>query len=298
MELSEKQLAYLKSLDSKKKKRKFLLDCLIENVESPRIEMRFSYEQKPFFLDEVVNSKKKCALCSIYDTIEGSNKCESCHSFVKHSIENDPFFQKFSNPKPNYSPEEIELVKHNINQREVTEQGSELLKFDILEDEFWKTQKENERLKKKINQQNVILDEFDIQEDKDIKSHEYSNSIINFGKLIVKCVNMKSDPTNILNQFLLSVNKYYYYKTKNTIDFIDELFPQLKNNENAKYKQKSSDNFFKEIDDKWTCLKSDLKKVVSDFETKHNGLKVLIDIDKIGCLVEEKLFDEFNQSAK
>ena len=162
--IAKEQIAYLKSLDSKKKKRKFLLDCFIENVESPRIEIHFSYVQKPFFLDEVTDKK------------------------------------------PNYSPEEIELVKHNINQREVTEQGSELLKFDKLE----------------------------IQEDKDIKSHEYCNNIINFSNLIVKCVNMQSDPTNILNQFLLSVNKYYYYKTKNTIDFIDELFPQLKNNEIAK----------------------------------------------------------------
>ena len=103
MELSKEQLAYLKSLDSKKKKRKFLLDCLIENVESPRIEIHFSYVQKPFFLDEVTDKK------------------------------------------PNYSTEEIELVKHNINQREVTEQGSELLKFDMLEEnkkEFYLSKKQ------------------------------------------------------------------------------------------------------------------------------------------------------------
>ena len=195
MELSKEQLQYLKSLDSKKKKRKFLLDCLIENVEISEskglfgiknIEFHFQYEDK-------------------------------------------------ENRKSNYSTEEIELVKHNINQREVTEQGSELLKFDKLEeDSFWVTQKENERLKEKINQQNLILDEFEVQKDTDIKSYEYCNNIINFSNLIVKCVNMQSDPTNILNQFLLSVNKYYYYKTKNTIDFIDELFPQLKNNETVK----------------------------------------------------------------
>lgn len=195
IKLNLEQITYLKSLDSKKKKRKFLLDCLIENVEIGE--------------SDALLGIKKIALNFKY--------------------------QDEQNRKSNYSPEEIELVKHNINQREVTEQGSELLKFDILEEEeFCKTQKEIERLKKKINQQNVILDQFDIQEDKDIKSHEYSNSIINFSNLIVKCVNMQSDPTNILNQFLLSVNKYYYYKTKNTIDFIDELFPQLKNNEIAK----------------------------------------------------------------
>jgi len=180
MELSKEQIAYLKSLDSKKKKRKFLLDCFIENV-------------------EISESEKieRCEVCQMFPKIEGSNKCESCHSCVKHFIETSPEFAKYRE-KPKYSPE--------INQREISEQGSELLKFDKLE----------------------------IQEDKDIKSHEYCNNIINFSNLIVKCVNMQSDPTNILNQFLLSVNKYYYYKTKNTIIFIDELFPQLKNNEIAK----------------------------------------------------------------
>ena len=94
MEITKKQLAYLKSLDSKKKKRKFLLDCLIENVE----------------ISEEVKTTKVSYL----------------------PINEFPFFKvEFSNPKPNYSPEEIELVKHNINQREVTEQGSELLKFDV-----------------------------------------------------------------------------------------------------------------------------------------------------------------------
>jgi len=206
IKLNPEQLAYLKSLDSKKKKRKFLLDCLIENIEISKIEMHFSYAQKP--IDES-EKNEKCVLCQIFPREENSIKCESCSCAIKHVIQNDPFFQKFIT-KPNYSTEEIELAKHNINQREVAEQGSELLKFDKLKDEF------------------------DIQEDKDIKSHEYCNTIINFSNLIVKCVNMQSDPTNILNQFLLSVNKYYYYKTKNTIDFIDKLFPQLKNNQSAK----------------------------------------------------------------
>lgn len=270
MEITKKQIAYLKSLDSKKKKRKFLLDCLIENVEIGESDYSF----------DLINIKTG------WNVLEDTKPNSERANIIPTS-------------KPNYSPEEIELAKHNIHQREISEQGSELLKFDKLEeDSFWVTQKENERLKEKINQQNLILDEFEVQKDTDIKSYEYCNNIINFSNLIVKCVNMQSDPTNILNQFLLSVNKYYYYKTKNTIDFIDELFPQLKNNEISNPKEKSSNDFFKEIDDKWTCLKSDLKKVVSDFETKHNGLKVLIDIDKLGCLVEEKLFDEYNENAK
>ena len=108
------------------------------------------------------------------------------------------------NSKPNYSPEEIDLVKHNINQREVSEKDSELLKFDKLEE--------------------------------DTKSYEYCNNIINFSNLIIKCVNMESDPTNILMKFLLNLNKYSECKTRKTIPFIDELFPINldKNNETAK----------------------------------------------------------------
>lgn len=131
MELSKEQIAYLKSLDSKKKKRKFLLDCLIENIEISKIEMHFSYAQKP--IDES-EKNEKCVLCQIFPREENSIKCESCSCAIKHVIQNDPFFQKFIT-KPNYSTEEIELAKHNINQREVAEQGSELLKFDKLEDE-------------------------------------------------------------------------------------------------------------------------------------------------------------------
>lgn len=97
IKILEEQIAYLKSLDSKKKKRKFLLDCFIEDVE----------------ISEEIKTTKVSYL----------------------PINEFPFFKvEFSNPKPNYSPEEIELVKHNINQREVTEQGSELLKFDMLEE--------------------------------------------------------------------------------------------------------------------------------------------------------------------
>lgn len=108
IELTKSQISYLKSLDSKKKKRKFLLDCFIENVEIGESE---KIKVKPIiFKDGVFETNDK-------EAIDFLNKC----GFIKSD-------------KPNYSPEEIELVKHNINQREVTEQGSELLKFDMLEE--------------------------------------------------------------------------------------------------------------------------------------------------------------------
>jgi hypothetical protein len=77
IELTKSQISYLKSLDSKKKKRKFLLDCLIENI---------------------------CV-------------------------------EETQSIKPSYYPDKIELITHNIEQRKLSEQGSELLKFDMLEKE-------------------------------------------------------------------------------------------------------------------------------------------------------------------
>ena len=78
IELTKSQISYLKSLDSKKKKRKFLLDCLVENI---------------------------CV-------------------------------EETQSTKPNYSQEEIDLVAHYIEQRKLSEQGSELLKFDMFEKEL------------------------------------------------------------------------------------------------------------------------------------------------------------------
>jgi len=142
IKLNLEQLQYLKSLDSKKKKRKFLLDCLIEDVElfnefNELLTNQFQFDGKWVKFQKPISESEKierCEVCEMFSKIEGSNKCESCHSCVKHFIETSPEFAKYRE-KPNYSTEEIELVKHNINQREVTEQGSELLKFDMLKNE-------------------------------------------------------------------------------------------------------------------------------------------------------------------
>jgi hypothetical protein len=214
IELTKEQIAYLKSLDSKKKKRKFLLDCLIENVEIDNSEITKTIPTGNVIEDSInfgvdsINMISKAFKVAFkareikesQELIEKSNEvaklptdfcveitdenrllleriwCEinkktqvlflgkyiisnsllthfySCKShknlpivttdeFLKYigreDLISDIEFDKNGNwrfKKPNHSPEEIELVKHNINQREVTDQGSELLKFDMLED--------------------------------------------------------------------------------------------------------------------------------------------------------------------
>lgn len=52
IEITKKQLAYLKSLDSKKKKRKFLLDCLVEEIEVKNPKAKAFLEHVEDFLKE------------------------------------------------------------------------------------------------------------------------------------------------------------------------------------------------------------------------------------------------------
>jgi hypothetical protein len=242
IKLNPEQLAYLKSLDSKKKKRKFLLDCFVENIEV-EIESKELIEksnEEPQLLDAVcvkINSSNRDILQKVYNEYfsnyfrEKSDSVLNCEYLISNTpktnfiqtddlkvyvkggepkiVTTDEFlkyigredliekesksdYQKriiqeaikkgfckgveFKSVEPNcfnesiitfgnindtfefdgldmynskgwilkngiwaeiikspkYSPEEIELVKHNINQREVSEQGSELLKFDML----------------------------------------------------------------------------------------------------------------------------------------------------------------------
>lgn len=141
MELPKEQLVYLKSLDSKKKKRKFLLDCFIENIElfnefNELLTNQFQFDgkwvkvQKPEIGIKPLWLHNELRLKEINDAIDryvsNSQEIPSEWMFEKRLLES-------TIKKTNYSTEEIELVKHNINQREVTEQGSELLKFDMLE---------------------------------------------------------------------------------------------------------------------------------------------------------------------
>jgi len=171
IELSKEQLQYLKSLDSKKKKRKFLLDCFIKEIEA---------EPKSFseLIDELLSTdvilkinrqamgdfggieKTEDVLGNKYyfkpwdllkDPDNFKSECEyqigvlykgKFYKTIQEAIESQKEQQQLSDScvkisglpitKPNYSQEEIDLVTHNIEQRKLSEQGSELLKFDML----------------------------------------------------------------------------------------------------------------------------------------------------------------------
>lgn len=219
IKLNPEQLAYLKSLDSKKKKRKFLLDCLVECIEvgieveeliaksnEPQPPMEFCVEvtdENKSVLDKLWNQFWKTfevglckgylhsnSLCAFLDLSLSSRDFPivTTDEFLKYIGREDLIerksvkiselpskqfeFEKVEFNTKNYNPEEIELSKHNIEQREVSEQGSELLKFDMLKDDkdiFMEIYNLGKKDEKEINKtapnykkrrENYLLDKF------------------------------------------------------------------------------------------------------------------------------------------
>ena len=151
MKITKKQLQYLKSLDSKKNKRKFLLDCLIENVKYKSevqeiIEKSNKISKFPTDFCVEITENNKAVLQMIWngfhqmDAVLNSKYLisNSLHTYCLASnarickgkkmpiITSEEFLNYIGkedlvyliSKEPNYSPEEIELVKHNINQME------------------------------------------------------------------------------------------------------------------------------------------------------------------------------------
>jgi hypothetical protein len=194
--LTEEQVAYLNSLDSKKKKRKFMLDCLVEKFSEPSLG-----ESK-----KIVT--KKMPTYWLY-------KGEKFNS-LEEALESDVF--KIDLPTVTY---EETKEKFNINQREVSEQALNLC-----------TPTGNAFIDAINSKRAVELLKFDKLED--MNEDLYRLNLIDFNEEIIKFIIAEKDPTPLLNNYLLFIQKFYYSKTNEKIDFINELFPQLKNNEIAK----------------------------------------------------------------
>lgn len=128
--LNDEQLAYLKSLESPKKRRKFMLDCLVENA------LGESELLKQF--EEVINSplnkpmNQTCTAPETLKNIETFNEEEflketdslkttdsegNVYYFKKWKYLEDPIKTNES-AKHNYTPEEIEIAKSLNSERE------------------------------------------------------------------------------------------------------------------------------------------------------------------------------------
>jgi hypothetical protein len=159
LEINEEAIAYIKGLNSKKKQRKFLLDCMIEQIEkSATVKIKESTNQTYSDSKAVALDKKTFRSENSFDSgwmFKGKvfETLGEALEFGKVKYREEQFeklqegeitildlinYLKSENKnnesaKPNYSPEEIEIVKSNIAERKVTEQASELLKNHINE---------------------------------------------------------------------------------------------------------------------------------------------------------------------
>lgn len=226
--LNEEQKNYLKGLNSKKKRRKFIIDCLVENLIGERVIFRFSTHQtttapRTFEGLGIPNLiKKKMEGCKrIGDRffkekhvfknndlvfITDTNRVVKS-GYVKNATTHDEFGVIVDG---DWEPLHIDnLTVCNFSPFAQAENKDELLKFDMLGD-FNKEGNEN----------------------------IYRLSLTQLNEEVLKCVKNSEDPTNILNKYLFMTQKYYFEKTSNKIDFIIDLFPQLKNDESANSEKK------------------------------------------------------------
>ena len=80
-------------------------------------------------------STLKCDLCKRYPRLEGTNKCESCYSVVRHVLEQDPRFKDTLLPDLRKRQETLEEVaekfikKQNFNSLEIDDKIFEAILF-------------------------------------------------------------------------------------------------------------------------------------------------------------------------
>jgi len=101
--------------------------------------------------------------------------------------------------------------------------------------------------------------EFDLPKKVDFSSN-YIDSISKFHELILKQIQEGSDPISTINDYLINVQKFYYYKTNNKIAEITEIFPKL---ENKTFPNSNNENVIK--------IKFDASKLTNN-ETKSENL--------------------------
>jgi hypothetical protein len=145
IELTKSQISYLKSLDSKKKKRKFLLDCFVENIEveieaKELIEKSNEVAKLPTDFCVKITDENRDVLQEIWSkrgqAVVGNYLItNSLNTYLMQN--NEPFLEI-----ENFGKKELPIVETDeflkyIGREDLidkkSEQGSELLKFDMLE---------------------------------------------------------------------------------------------------------------------------------------------------------------------
>jgi hypothetical protein len=214
MNLTPEQLAYLKSLESPKKRRKFMLDCLVKNALGESVKSVKISELENFEINEHI---KQYLLSP-----------QGCIVRDKKNSEGTKF--DFPSYQTSTAPETFKKIICNALE---SEEGKlvGLLNFCGYSE---------------ADNKGVDLPEnLNVSRDYEVGMSFNGDMLDETKKMFIYSINTHNqnalefilsgnDPTNILNMYLLTIQKMYHHVTGLNIDFIDELFPQLKNDQSAK----------------------------------------------------------------
>jgi len=248
IEINEEQISYIKSLDSDKDRKEFLLTAIIEGIigESEKF-----HDNKNIF--------KKYAK----DLLDKEITLETCQSLKNKSVEHkfyelaSKFRHKEKKMLDTYSREKLqELVQNGTIQmadmiyaekRKISDLPSKKYPFssdkfvmtanglkpmiqeisDMIDKGEFKTwysitskeveEKFNSLAEKYIQKEDKLLKFENLNgEDKEgLSDIEYRLSLTKRALKIIETIQSKEDPTEELNQFLLTAKKYYCFKTDN-----------------------------------------------------------------------------------
>lgn len=114
--LNDEQLAYLKSLESPKKRRKFMLDCLVKNALGESVKSEEEIGKINYCYNNSTAPRTFTPTGDIHkDSIGiGLNALE----LIGHSLKEAERLKNDQSAKSNYSPEEIEIAKSLNSERE------------------------------------------------------------------------------------------------------------------------------------------------------------------------------------
>lgn len=110
------------------------LEWFVKNPSCESVEMdllkRGIYDEYKYNIVIPKEEPKQCDICKMYPRLEGTNKCESCYSVIRHFLEQDPEFKGKLLPDLRKKQETLEEA---AEKRYPFEDGFQIMDIDISE---------------------------------------------------------------------------------------------------------------------------------------------------------------------
>jgi len=206
LEINEEQIAYLKGLKSGKKKRKFLLNCIIENIKNVGI-MKISgtgVKESPWYKEQIAEADRKL-----------KESKDSLHNKISESVN-----KTYSEVPPFYLDEAIEHKRITEQASESSKDLGDIKKFKIYAEDA--LENKSLSLKKCVNIKNQLIEyllydlasKFKEKEKELIEKEKPQGELLKFDKLEDENIE-KVDPTK---DYLDSLGSAF---NKNEVQILD-----------------------------------------------------------------------------